>query len=188
MSARVEPARRRSWPARLALALLAVLLGGCAWLYGWPPTGQPHDTGPVVVLGGGAGDRLDLGLELIEASAEPRELVLSAGADREWAQMGGSCGDEGVRCLEPAPANTFEEATAVSRLAERHRWEAVTVVTSEYHVTRTRMLFSFCMQAPTRVVASDSPASLGERANHLVREPMATLLSLPAFRYCPAPG
>lgn len=174
-----------SWLARATLTVLALLLGGCVWLYGVPPSGQAHDAGPVVVLGGGTGDRFDLGRELVASSQQPRELVLSAGAADEYEAAGGDCDDDGVICVEPDPMNTYGEALTVSALARERGWEEVTVVTSEFHVTRTRLLFAYCMHTPTRVVASDSGLPVGARVERMPREAFSTLASLPAFRHCP---
>lgn len=167
------------------LTALALLVGGCGWLFGWPPDGESFATGPVVVLGGGTGDRIALGRELVEASGVPRELVLSEDAAAEWEATGRSCAEPRVRCFTPDTMDTFGEAVTVTELARDHGWESVTVVTSEYHVTRTRLLFGYCLDVPTRVVASASGQSLAARGRYLVREPLATVVSLPAYWYCP---
>jgi uncharacterized SAM-binding protein YcdF (DUF218 family) len=181
----VTPARdRRSWPARIVLGLLVLGLGGCGVLFGWPPGGTPHEEGPVVVLGGGAGDRFALGRELAAASSPTRELVLSAEARDELEAAGGSCDDEGVRCVQPDPATTYGEAVLIGDLAEQQAWPAVTVVTSEFHVTRTRLVFSYCVDVPARVVASDSGLGLGSRVERALREAVATVATLPAYD-CP---
>jgi uncharacterized SAM-binding protein YcdF (DUF218 family) len=169
------------------LVLLASWLGGCGALFGWPPGGTPHELGPVVVLGGGHGDRFALGRELA-TSPTPRELVLMAGAGRELESAGGSCGDDRVRCVEPEPHNTYGEALAVAALAGEHGWPAVTVVTSEYHVTRTRLIFSYCVDVPTRVVASSSGLGPGTRVEHALREGISTVATLPAVGCPEAPG
>jgi hypothetical protein len=183
MPAVVRAGGGRSWATRIVLTLLAVWLGGCAVLFGWPPGGTPHELGPVVVLGGGHGDRLALGRELATSPA-PRELVLMAGAGRELETAGGSCDDEHVRCVEPEPHNTYGEALAVADLSTEHDWPAVTVVTSEYHATRTRLLFAYCVDVPTRVVASSSGLGVGTRIEHALREGISTVATLPAYG-CP---
>jgi hypothetical protein len=58
-------------------------------------------------------------------------------------------------------------------------------VTSEYHVTRTRLLFGYCMDVPTRVVASTSGLSVPTRGRLMLRESLATLASLPSYWHCP---
>jgi uncharacterized SAM-binding protein YcdF (DUF218 family) len=169
----------------LLLVLLAVLVGGCGLLYGHPPAGEAFPTGPVVVLGGGTGDRVELGIELVTSSTERRELVLSADAAEDAEEAGHGCEARGVRCVVPEPEGTFMEASMITTLAREEGWETVTVVTSEYHVTRTRLLFGYCMDVPTRVVASTSGLSVPTRGRLMLRESLATLASLPSYWHCP---
>jgi uncharacterized SAM-binding protein YcdF (DUF218 family) len=151
-----------------------VLLALGAWLYVWPPAGTPLPAGPVVVLGGGS-DRLERGREIVDEVGAGRELVLSAGSISKWEKAGGSCGDEGVRCVDPYPVNTFGEAVTVDRLAADDGWAQVTVVTSEYHVTRARLLFNRCVDAEVRVVASESDRSVWGRVAGAYREILGTV-------------
>lgn len=116
---------------------------------------------------------------------ESRELVLSADAAEAGDDAGYGCARDGVQCVTPVPEGTFAEAAMVTKLAREHGWQAVTVVTSEYHVTRTRLLFGYCMDVPTRVVASTSGLSLADRGRLMVREALATVGSLPAYWSCP---
>jgi hypothetical protein len=58
------------------------------------------------------------------------------------------------------------------------------VVTSEYHVTRTRLLLAYCVDVPTRVVASSSGLGPGTRIEHALREGISTVATLPAYG-CP---
>ena len=181
-----SPRRGRSWATRLVLVAAALWLGGCAVLFGWPPQGTPHDRGPVVVLGGGTGDRFGLGHQLATASP-PRELVLMAGARRQLEAAGGSCDDAGVRCVQPEPHSTYGEALLIAELAAEHDWPAVSVVTSELHVTRTRLLVAYCVDVPARVVASSSGLGPGTRLEHALREAVSTVATLPAYG-CPRPA
>jgi hypothetical protein len=157
------------------VALLLLLVALCTWLYVWPPTGSPHPDGPVVVLGGGEGDRLDEGLRIV--GDDERLLVLSAGAGAEWEERGGSCDDPQVRCATPDPLNTAGEARMVEALAQEGGWGQVTVVTSEFHATRSRLLFARCVDAEVALVASDSGRSAAARAAGAHLEILGTLVA-----------
>lgn len=179
-----RPPRRTSWSARVTLLLLATGVGLLAWLYVWPPTGQPLDDGPVVVLGGGGGERLATALDLLGEPAAERPLVLSEGASSEWERLGRSCREDVVRCFDPQPANTFGEARTFARLAEDRGWRSATVVTSDYHATRARMYFAACVEAEVRVVAADSGWSVTSRVAGAPYELLGTLAGVGNLRDC----
>ena len=179
-----RPPRRTSWSARVTLLLLAAATGLLAWLYVWPPTGEPLDEGPVVVLGGGAGERLLTALDLLGEPAEDRPLVLSEGASSEWERRGRSCREHEVRCFDPQPPNTFGEARTFAELAQDRGWHSATVVTSDYHATRTRMYFAACVEAEVSVVAAESGWSVGTRVAGLPYELLGTLAGVGNLRSC----
>ena len=179
-----RPPRRTSWSARVTLLLLAMVTGLLAWLYVWPPTGEPLDEGPVVVLGGGAGERLLTALDLLGEPAADRPLVLSEGASSEWERRGRSCREDEVRCFDPEPANTFGEARTFARIAEDRGWHSATVVTSDYHATRTRMYFTACVEAEVNVVAADSGWSVGTRVAGAPYELLGTFAGVGNLLHC----
>jgi hypothetical protein len=173
-----------SWLARVGLVLLLAALVGLAWLFVWPPQGRALPEGPVVVLGGGAGDRLALGLDIVEEAGGDRELVLSDTAADRWERAGGDCARPRVHCLRPDPQNTFGEARATSLLVDERGWTEVTVVTSEFHVTRSRLYFHRCLDAVVAVVASDSGRSVLARVGEIPRELLGVIAALGNVRYC----
>lgn len=179
-----RPGPRRSLGARLALLLVVALLALVAWLYVWPPTGEPLPDGPVVVLGGGEGERLVAALDLVGEPEVGRELVLSEGASAEWESMGRTCRVDEVRCIEPRPGNTYGEALTVARLARERGWPRLTVVTSDYHVTRTRLYFDRCVDAEVRVVGVDSGRSLAGRLGGAPYEVLGTLAAFGNLATC----
>lgn len=179
-----RPTHRPSRAGRAAFLLLVALVGVLAWLYVWPPAGEPFGGGPVVVVGGGGGERLITALEIVGEPAPGRELVLSEGASSEWERMGRSCREEDVRCFEPEPGNTFGEARTFARIAEERGWRRATVVTSEYHVTRTRMYFRSCLDGEVRVVAADSGWRVFTRMVRAHHEILGTLVGLGALPHC----
>lgn len=173
-----SPGRRGTWRGRLVLMLLFALLGVTAWLFIWPPTGEPLGDGPVVVLGGGGAERLRATLDLVGEPEPGRELLLSEGAYSEWEVMGRSCREEAVHCFDPRPANTFGEALAVARLVREHDWTWVTVVTSDYHATRSRLYFHACLDVEVSLVATDSGRSIGARVAGLPHEVLGSFAAL----------
>jgi uncharacterized SAM-binding protein YcdF (DUF218 family) len=58
-----------------------------------------------------------------------------------------------VRCFRPDPYSTRGEA----RWAARQGWDSLVVVTSTYHVRRTRELFERCFDGDLAVREADTP-------------------------------
>jgi hypothetical protein len=178
------PARQRSRFGRVVLVVLLALLAGMAWLFLAPPTGEAFEDGPVVVLGGGGGERLQTAIDIVGEPAPGRELVLSEGAYSEWEVRGRSCREEAVRCFDPRPANTYGEAVTVADLAAEQGWERVTVVTSDYHATRSRLYFHACLDTDVTLVAADSGYSMAARVTGAPYEVLGTLAALGNLAYC----
>ena len=61
-------------------------------------------------------------------------------------------------CLRPQPDNTRAEARAVAGLVESRRWQKVVVVTSSFHVTRSRLLFRRCLDAEVSMMGGEPPS------------------------------
>jgi uncharacterized SAM-binding protein YcdF (DUF218 family) len=145
----LHPAR---WVRRtvvvVALVLLAALVAVNLRLFVWPGTDAIEPADAVVVLAGGEGERLDRGLELVQAGVAPT-LALSFGPDR-------LCGDApaqafDVVCFRPSPENTRGEAEAIGRIAAERGWTNVVLVTSTSHVTRARLLLERCYSGELQV-------------------------------------
>jgi uncharacterized SAM-binding protein YcdF (DUF218 family) len=180
MPVTTPPRRATRWPL---LALFVVLSAGAALLLVLavrigvnPSSDRPFDDGPVVVLGGGGGERLETGLRLRGDTVRP--LVLSADAVDRYTAQGGTCELTDVVCLDPDPESTFGEAQAVAMLSERHGWTQVTVVTSDFHTYRTRLLFDRCLSVPVAVLGAPTDPSVGERLYRVVREVTATVVAI----------
>jgi uncharacterized SAM-binding protein YcdF (DUF218 family) len=165
---------------RTALGLAGVLLVVGAAVVGRlftsPAPAVPFSDGPIVVLGGGGDERLDTALEIRGSSGRP--LVVSADAIERWEQREGDCTDLEVICMLPAPETTLGEAQTVGRLAEQLGWLRVTVVTSDFHTPRTRLLFGRCVSVPVTVVPAPTSPHLGERLYRIVRETVASVVAL----------
>jgi uncharacterized SAM-binding protein YcdF (DUF218 family) len=134
----------------VAALLLVALTATAAAIPQLDPVG---DVDAVVVLGGGSGERLQLGLEVI--AQRPVTLVLAGDAVAEGAAIGLDCGtttvvdgrDVEVACVRPVPVTTAGEARATAELASVRGWRRVAVVTSTFHVDRARTLFHQCLGA-----------------------------------------
>jgi uncharacterized SAM-binding protein YcdF (DUF218 family) len=72
-------------------------------------------------------------------------------------------------CFRAQPFTTRGEARYVARLARRRNWRSLIVVTSKYHVTRTKLLYSRCYDGELMVVGatpSHEPIGVATRTIH----------------------
>jgi uncharacterized SAM-binding protein YcdF (DUF218 family) len=147
--------------ASILLAFLVIVwLAWSAVLFIWPRENKPGKASAVIVLSGARDTRLAEGLELMRAGAAPT-LIISDGRAKGWAQANRLCKGKAkfaVVCFRPKPYSTQGEAETFGRLAKRRGWGSVVVVTSRYHVTRSRILFRRCTDAAVRGVAAETSA------------------------------
>lgn len=146
------------WAIRLVLlvVLCFAFVGATFYLFVFPHMDRVTHADAVVVLSGGRTDRLPKGLGLVERGVAPT-LVISDGMNPDYPQANKLCkGREPFKviCFRPDPYSTRGEAEEVARLARRHGWRSIVVVTSRYHVFRARMLFRRCFKGPLAVVGS----------------------------------
>jgi uncharacterized SAM-binding protein YcdF (DUF218 family) len=145
------------WLTLLVLLALVALVIASAVLFVFPDEDRVGRAGAVYVLAGGK-ERLGRGLELVRRGVA-RTLVIDDGRNPDWPEANRVCNRRQsfeVICFRADPFSTRGEAQAIRRLARQRGWRAVVVVTSTYHVTRTRMLMRRCL--PTaRVVAARPP-------------------------------
>lgn len=142
----------RRWAVLGAALLLFVLLS--LRLFVLPAIDEPEvvlgaPADAVVVLGGGQGERLAAARALLpRLPGDPPALVLSVPYAEPLLGCGSVPGHPGVavRCLVPEPMTTAGEAAALVTLAADEQWQRVVVVTSDYHVTRARMLVTRCVE------------------------------------------
>jgi uncharacterized SAM-binding protein YcdF (DUF218 family) len=174
--------RRRARAVRVlvAAALLIVvgLLGIAAQVVTADST-APSDAGaddPLLVLGGGGPERLEMALHL--RGADQRPLVLFADARQRYEARGGACGTDGALCVMPRPMSTRGEAIAAVELVRDEGWDAITVVTSDFHVFRTRSIFDRCVSVPVTVVGAETSPSPGQWIYRTARETAAYVVSL----------
>jgi uncharacterized SAM-binding protein YcdF (DUF218 family) len=142
---------------RLLLLVVAAWLVVCFFLFLRPREDAPARADAVVVLAGGRKQRLEKGLELVRRGVSD-VLVISDGRSEEWPQANRLCREGGrgfrVLCFRPDPYSTQGEARAVARLGRRRGWRSVAVVTSTFHVYRSRLLVERCFGGSVAVVGA----------------------------------
>jgi uncharacterized SAM-binding protein YcdF (DUF218 family) len=113
------------------------------------------------VLSGGRGHRLAEGRRLIEQGISDT-LVISDGFDPGWVEAGRLCKNGRAICFTPDPYSTRGEARWIAQEARERGWDSLVVVTSTYHVRRTRMIVGSCFDGELAVVGARPP--LGNRS------------------------
>lgn len=141
------------WPLAFGGAVLLFVLVSLR-LFVLPAVDDPEvvleaPADAVVVLGGGQGERIRAALGVLpRLPGDAPALVLSVPYEEPLLTCGSVPGQPGVevRCLVPAPATTAGEAAGLASLAAEQQWQRVVVATSDYHVTRARVLVSRCVE------------------------------------------
>lgn len=132
----------------------------------WPADREPAHADAIVVLSGD-GDRVPAALRRMDRDVAPTLVFAGLPDTEEGAAL---CRDPQpfeVICLRPSPDNTRTEAQAASRLAEDRDWKRLLVVTTRFHVTRSRLLFNRCFDGSVEAVG-DYPSHGREFALRLV--------------------
>lgn len=173
--------------SRLALVAGATLLAGLTASvvpFVRPVTEEPVRADAVIVLSGDRGERLARAMELLERGVTT-VLVFDGALD---SQRGVELCKGGQRfeviCLLPDPDNTRAEARAAARLVEERGWRRVVVSTSNYHVTRSGLLFRRCLGADVDMVGGESPYRGFRLARAIAREWLAVAYVLAVERDC----
>ena len=170
----------RAWLWSAALVVVLLVAGTAAFVaYMLPSNDTPRDPDVVVVLGG-AGGRVELGIEL--AARYDALLVLSSSAAELGADLGLTCGVDAV-CVDPEPETTAGEAATIARMAREQGWGHITVATADFHTSRSRYVFRQCLgQENVTVVGAETDRSRSRRA--FVEESLATIASATIRRPC----
>lgn len=126
----------------LLILLYISLVGIGAFLIVADPI-EPVDA--VVVLSGGAGERLALAIEMHERGIAPNLVITdtdrASNARLRAEAIDGGFPREAVYITDLPVDSTYEEALAVMDLASANGWTRVMVVTDPYHSFRTRFIF-----------------------------------------------
>ncbi|WP_109527080.1 MULTISPECIES: YdcF family protein [Nocardia] len=180
------PGRRKHRLALLSVGLLAflatVVVAGLP-VYVYPQVDPLRPADAIVVLGGTAYERFDIGLDLAERGLAP-ELVISAstGLDDPW--MAKYCDGAfpfRVACFEPDPWTTRGEAQEIRRRAEAENWRHIIVVTFTPHVSRARYIVGKCFDGELTMVASPSRSDLAFQAWMYLRQSAGYLKAATEF-------
>jgi hypothetical protein len=165
----------------LAIAV-ALLAAATARLFIWPAQGVPGKVSAIVMLAG-PGNLLSRAVELAREHRAPF-LVISLGTP----QSGNPCPPRipGVRliCFNPVPASTQGEAEFVGRLARRHGWRSVALVTITPQATRARIRIARCFSGRVYVVTAPPAPSQTNWPYQIVYQWGALLKALIVQRGC----
>lgn len=160
---RMLPSRRQI----LRWVAVSVTLIAFAGIAGWPVYVHPQvdplqKADAIVVLGGTAYQRYDLGLELAQ-HGYARQLLISRSTGVSDPNMDKYCAghyDFAVNCFEPHPRTTRGEAEEIGRRAKQQGWHRVTVVTFTPHISRARYIVGKCFDGELTMVVSPTPSGL----------------------------
>lgn len=131
-------------------------------------------TDAVIMLGGAASERLpaaeqiqrDLGIPVLVLSRT--DTLGNFAADQRCAAA--AFPSASLLCFRPPVLDTRGEARTIARLVELNGWESITVVTSNYHVTRAGRLIGQCTTADVQLVASHPDLNPGQWLRRFVIE------------------
>jgi uncharacterized SAM-binding protein YcdF (DUF218 family) len=140
---------------RLLVLVLIAWIAATVVLFVVPHGEKPIHADAVLVLSGSA-KRLPVGLRLVRQGYAPL-LVVSRTRPHPSRLEAQACAHRiGVRvvCFEAHPYSTMGEAEELARLAAARHWQAVDVVTSQYHVVRARIIIQRCYHGRLRVVGA----------------------------------
>ena len=166
------------------IVVLGLVLAGLATafvVYLLPTDDEPRDPDAVVVLGGAGAERAELGIELAERY--DAQLVLSSSAAIFGERQGRTCRLDAI-CFEPVPETTRGEAQMVAEMAEERGWDHVTVATSAFHTSRSRLLFRQCLGERVTVVGAVREGGRATTPRLLVREGAGVIAAATFQRAC----
>ena len=131
---------------------IAVLAAATARLLIWPAEGIPGKVSAIVLLAG-PGNLLSRAVGLAREHRAPF-LVISLGTPQSGNQCPPRIPDVRLICFYPVPASTQGEAEFIGRLARRHDWRSVALVTITPQDTRARIRIGRCFGGRVYVVTA----------------------------------
>ncbi|RDI62917.1 YdcF family protein [Nocardia pseudobrasiliensis] len=145
----------------VALLIAALALAGLP-VFVHPQVDPLRPADAIVVLGGTAYERFDIGLDLAERGYAP-ELLISRSTGADDSVMDKYCAREypfHVDCFVPDPWTTQGEAQEIARQTARHGWRHIIVITNTPHVSRARYIVGKCFHGQLTMVASPAESGL----------------------------
>ena len=158
-----KPRRRRRTigVSTVIVVLMTAFIAVSCKVYQHPQVDPLRPADAIVVLGGTAYERFDLGLELAQKGYAPYLLISqSTGAgDPKMAKYCAGHFTFTVKCFIPDPWTTQGEAQEIRAEAQRYGWQHIIVITFTPHVSRARYIVGKCFHGEVTMRAS--PASSG---------------------------
>lgn len=149
-----------------------------------PELDKPSSADAVILLSGDHGERLPVALRLMGERVAPT-LVFLGTIDRVLEdQLCAESRDFEALCVRPQPDSTRHEARAAGRLVKERGWRKIIVVTSTFHVSRSRMLFDRCVDGTVLVVGADPTHGMRLHVRQVVHEWLGSAHALSLGRGC----
>jgi uncharacterized SAM-binding protein YcdF (DUF218 family) len=161
---------------------VVVLGAATARLFIWPAQGMPRHVSAIVLLDG-PGNLLSRAVAL---AREHRAsfLVVSLGTPQSGSPCPARIARVTIICFNPVPATTQGEAEFVGRLARRHHWQSVALVTITPQDTRARLRVERCFSGRVYVVTAPAAPSQTSWQYQLVYQWGALMKALLFQRSC----
>jgi uncharacterized SAM-binding protein YcdF (DUF218 family) len=153
----MKAVRRLLWGV-IALVPLQYVAGAVLFL-AYPDGALPRKADAVVVLAGSE-SRLPVALDLMEQRVAPELLVSDDTPSDDHARerfCAAAHHPFPVTCRRPDPFSTRGEARMTAELAGARGWDTIVVVTSRFHLFRSRILFRRCTDAGVILRGSPEP-------------------------------
>jgi len=149
-----------------------------------PTSEGPARADAVFVLSGDHGERLPIARDLAERGFVG-SLVFVGTPDRLLEEeLCQSRQRIEFICLRLQPDSTRAEARAAAELAESRGWRTIVVVTSNYHLARSRMLFRRCFDGDVRMMGDYPPYGRDMLRQQIPREWMKLTYTATLARGC----
>lgn len=161
--------------------MAVAFVGATVRLFVWPSASVPRRTDAIVVFGARSPERLPDALRLANEGLAPVLVLMSPPDDRSICRDVASLE---VICRIPEPFTTRGEARVVGRLASQRGWESVLLVTSTYHLTRSRLLLERCFEGKVHGLASGRSDGIERNIERLGHEWGALVAALTISRGC----
>ncbi len=120
-------------------------LGYFVWVLSRPVTIPPNLETDAIVVFNGSPNRVEAGYEIAQ-SLDARFLVISPALERELAIFNKKYPlPPGIKHIgEPLARTTLENAVYSQKIIERHELRSILLVTSAYHMPRSRACLNLC--------------------------------------------